>query len=159
MATPKTRGKKKESTQAELARAMISQDSIQFIESNADYYFSQLLKSGLQDKPPADLMMRFYKFVQSNTDRFDQLRPESLTCDAGVGKFCHQLMYNRQRNLQRSVEKDQLKSGRSPKKEDAEILFAKQEETDSDDGKSGKSDLSDPEDEAYLANEPAVDGE
>ena len=155
--TTKQRGKKKELSQAELARAGLSYEMTQLIESIADFSCNHILKSGMQEKPVLDLMVRFYKAVQSNTEKFDNLRPDSIICDAGVGKLCYKMMYNRQRNHQRSVGKDQLKSGRSPKKEDAITLFGKDEVSDSNDGKSAKSDPSAQIEEEDLANEPDVD--
>ena len=59
----KQRGRKKEPSQAELARAGLTHEMTQLIESNADFYWNQLLKSGMHEKPTVDLMVRFYKAV------------------------------------------------------------------------------------------------
>ena len=62
--TTKQRGKKKEPSQAELARAGLSYEMTQLIESIADFSWNHILKSGMQEKPVLDLMVRFYKAVQ-----------------------------------------------------------------------------------------------
>ena len=63
MTTPMKRGRRKEASQAELAKSPITQEMTQLIESSADFYWSQLVRNGMQDKPAADLMVRFYKAV------------------------------------------------------------------------------------------------
>ena len=61
-------------------------------------------------------------------------------------------MFNRQRNSQRLVEKDQVKSGRTARKEDARTLFGDAQDSESD----GKSSDKSHNDQAEVQNEESA---
>ena len=78
-------------------------------------------------------MVRFFKYVKQTCVEYTSLDAEYLTSSAGIGQVCYHEMNNRQRTFQRSIEKDQIKSGLSARKEDAKTLFPEDQVSESDD--------------------------
>ena len=93
----------------------------------------------MHERPANELMTRFFKYIALQSPDFEDLEPDYLSSAAGIGKYCYMIMFNRQRNAQRSVEKDQVKSGRTARKEDARTLFGDAQDSESDGKSSDKS--------------------
>ena len=106
----------------------------------------------MHGRPANELMTRFFKYIALQSPDFEDLEPEYLSSAAGIGKYCYNIMHNRQRNAQRSVEKDQVKSGRTARKEDARTLFGDAQDSESD----GKSSDKSRNDQAEVQNEESA---